>query len=57
MAKVKKNKKRRTKKTIGIIDPHMEDFSNDPFFVKKAEEAKAFLRKHGVPEGFPPFEG
>jgi hypothetical protein len=27
-----------------------EGYSNDPYFVKKAEESKAFLEKHGFPE-------
>lgn len=27
----------------------VEDLSNHPFFVKKAEEAKAFLKKNGFP--------
>ena len=26
------------------------DYGNDPFFVKKAEESKAFLDKHGFPK-------
>jgi hypothetical protein len=28
----------------------IQDFSNDPFFVKKDEESKAFLEKHGFPK-------
>ena len=32
------------------IDPNMEDFSNDPYFVKKAESAKRFIEKYGTPE-------
>jgi len=57
MARVKKKKKQATKKIFGVVDPNMKDFGNDPFFLKKAEEAKEFLRKYGVPEGFPPFKG
>jgi len=34
----------------GIISDKVKDRSNDPYFVKKAEEAKAFLRKHPIPE-------
>ena len=30
----------------------MRDYSNDPFFKKKAENAKAFLKKHGLPKSF-----
>ncbi|MDP4251559.1 MAG: hypothetical protein Q8918_15755 [Bacteroidota bacterium] len=32
------------------IDPDMPDYSNDPYFVKKNEEATAFLKKHGLPD-------
>lgn len=28
----------------------VKDYGNDPFFVKKAEESKAFLEKHGIPK-------
>ena len=28
----------------------VKDYSDDPFFVKKAEESKAFLEKHGFPK-------
>jgi hypothetical protein len=28
----------------------VNDYGNDPFFVKKAEESKAFLEKHGFPK-------
>lgn len=27
----------------------MRDYSQDPFFLKKAESAKAFLKKHPLP--------
>ena len=30
----------------------MRDYSQDPFFKKKAERAKAFLKKHPLPEEF-----
>ena len=29
---------------------NVKDYSNDPFFVKKADESKAFLEKHGFPK-------
>lgn len=32
------------------IDPNMRDYSKDPFFVKKAEKARAFIAKHGLPK-------
>lgn len=28
----------------------VKDYENDPFFVKKDEQSKAFLDKHGFPE-------
>jgi hypothetical protein len=36
------------KKTIG--NHQMVDLSNDPYFVKKAEEAKKLLDKYGTPK-------
>ena len=35
-----------------IIVKKMRDYSNDPFFKKKAEEARVFLKKHPLPESF-----
>lgn len=32
------------------LDPNMKDYSQDPYFVKKAEKAKAFIEKHGLPK-------
>lgn len=29
---------------------NVKDYGNDPFFVKKANEAKAFLEKNGFPK-------
>ena len=39
-----KNKKVRIKK--------MKDYSDDPFFKKKAEDAIKFLKKHPLPKSF-----
>ena len=30
----------------------MRDYSQDPFIKKKAERAKALIKKHGLPEDF-----
>ncbi|WP_158085500.1 hypothetical protein [Niastella vici] len=30
----------------------LRDYSNDPVFKKKAEDAIKFLKKHGLPESF-----
>jgi hypothetical protein len=32
------------------VDPNMRDYSKDPFFVKKAERAREFIAKHGLPK-------
>jgi hypothetical protein len=32
------------------IDPNMRDYSKDPFFVKKAEKARATIAKYGLPK-------
>lgn len=41
----KKQKKSRVK-----VSNKVKDYSSDPFFVKKADESKAFLEKHGFPK-------
>jgi hypothetical protein len=35
-----------------IVNPKVKDYGNDPFFVKKANESKQFLEKHGFPKAF-----
>jgi len=32
----------------------VRDYGNDPFFVKKSEESKVFLEKHGFPKALLP---
>jgi hypothetical protein len=32
------------------VDKNMKSHTNDPFFVKKAKEAKALIEKYGVPK-------
>jgi hypothetical protein len=44
----KKQAKRKSVKVKG--SGKVKDYGNDPFFVKKAEESKAFLDKHGFPK-------
>jgi hypothetical protein len=45
-----KNKKTSTKKKIlGVIDPKVGNYEKHPFFVKKANEAKAILKAVGLP--------
>lgn len=37
-------------KSKAIVSDKVKDYGNDPFFVKKAKESKAFLEKHGFPK-------
>jgi hypothetical protein len=32
-----------------IVVKNMRDYSNDPYFIKKAEKAKATIEKYGLP--------
>lgn len=47
----KKEKKSVIKKQRALVNisTKVKDYSNDPFFVKKAKAAEAFLKKHGLP--------
>ncbi len=38
------------KKLGGVIDPSVGSYANDPFVIKKAEEAKELLRRAPLPE-------
>jgi hypothetical protein len=44
-----------TKKTSlkVVIVKKMKDYSKEPFFIKKAEDAKAILKKYGLPKFLP----
>jgi len=33
-----------------VVSDKVKDRSNDPFFIKKAKEAKEFLQKHPFPD-------
>ena len=35
-----------------VISDKVRDYANEPFFVKKAEKAKEFLRQHPIPERY-----
>lgn len=37
-------------KINAIISSEVKDYGNDPFFIKKANESKDFLEKHGFPK-------
>jgi hypothetical protein len=60
MAHVKRQKKGDKKivkrQYLDQVDPTLETIGHHPYFLKKAEEMKAFLKKNGVPPGAPPFE-
>lgn len=43
-------KERLIEKSGAKIDTNMRDYGNDPFFIKKANESKEFLDKHGFPD-------
>lgn len=42
--------KSRTKKTSPLVDKDMKIHSDDPYFIKKAREAKVLIEKYGVPK-------
>ncbi len=45
------NKKNDNNLSNGItIVKHMRDYSKEPFFLKKLEEADRFFKKHGLPK-------
>lgn len=48
--KRKQPKKSAIAKTSAIISAQVGSYENHPFFVKKAEKAKAFIDTHGLPE-------
>jgi hypothetical protein len=35
-----------------VVVKKMHDYSNDPYFKKKKEDAIAFLKKNGLPKSF-----
>jgi len=41
-------------KSNAIVSDKVKDYGNDPYFVKKAEESKAFLERNGFPKEFIP---
>jgi hypothetical protein len=45
-------KKSLKKKYGAIIDPNMQDYTKEPFFLSKAAEAKENLSKIKFPKGF-----
>jgi hypothetical protein len=39
-------------KAARVVDRSMRDYSNEPFFIKKADAAKKFIDQHGFPKNF-----
>lgn len=50
MAESKNKKKTVAKKTHAVVDPKVGNYEKHPFFVKKANEAKALLKAIGLPK-------
>jgi hypothetical protein len=51
MPVIEKNKKpNRTKKVNAIVDQKVGNYEKHPFFVKKANAAKALLKEVGLPK-------
>ena len=46
---VKYKKPGNKKKPLAIVDPKVGNYEKHPFFVKKANEAKALLKTVGLP--------
>ena len=45
-------KNRATGKKKTIVNKTTNDYANDPFFIKKREEALKLLKKTGLPDSF-----
>lgn len=51
MSAMAKNKKiNNSKKPLGVVDPKVGNYEKHPFFVKKANEARALLKAVGLPK-------
>ena len=51
MSATEKNKKTVSKKkTLAVVDPAVGNYEKHPFFIKKANEAKALLKAVGLPK-------
>jgi hypothetical protein len=48
--KVSRVKKTSSKKMGVVINTSMRDYSNEPFFIKKADSAKKLIDKYGLPK-------
>jgi hypothetical protein len=46
------NKHIRKAGSKAVVNSAVRDYGNEPFFVKKANDSKLFLEKHGLPQAF-----
>ena len=49
MPEVEKKAEHKELKGKGIVSSEVRSYANDPFFVKKAEEARAMIKRVGLP--------
>jgi hypothetical protein len=47
---VKKSRKRKATKVFAVVNPDVGNYEKHPFFVKKANEAKALINAVGLPD-------
>ena len=47
---IKSKRKAAKKPSKKSVSAKVNDYGTDPFFVKKANESKVFLEKHGFPK-------
>jgi hypothetical protein len=52
MKKHNNRKRGITVKSRSVISKKVVDYESDPFLVEKAQKAKEFLEKHGLPPDF-----
>jgi hypothetical protein len=46
------NKHKQKSSSKAVVNSTVRDYGNEPFFVKKANDSKQFLEKHGFPKAF-----
>ena len=49
MPEVEKTAEHKELKGKGIVSSEVRSYANDPFFVKKAEEAREMIKRVGLP--------
>jgi hypothetical protein len=46
------NKQEQKQNSKAVVNSAVRDYGNEPFFVKKANDSKKNLEKHGFPKAF-----